>query len=430
MKILFLTPQLPYPPMQGATLRNFYLIRETAKRHEVSLLTFTQTGDAPIADSPLQQLCRELMAIPAPMPRPLWQRAWSSLASPSPDMALRLASKLFSHALLDWTLREHFDVIQVEGIELAAYGIMLNFFWQFARQTTQRKPQASCLVFDDHNAEYVLQRSAFQADARQITRWHGALYSLVQWRKLIGYERRALGAHAATIAVSEADQRALQPLAPDKKIVVVSNGIDTQEYTLAIASRQTAPLAMTTTCDLVFTGKMDYRPNIDAALWFADEIFPLVRARAPQAQFVVVGQQPHPRVQALAQRDGIVLTGRVDDVRPYIVRAAVYVSPLRMGGGTRFKALQAMALGAPLVSTTLGCEGLAVQNEREALLADTPLDFANAIVRLLNDAPLRRQLRAQARKLVVEQYDWSRITPRLEELYAELCAQQTVFSKQ
>jgi sugar transferase (PEP-CTERM/EpsH1 system associated) len=422
MKILFLTPQLPYPPMQGTTLRNFYLMREVAKRHEVSLLTFMQQGDVLTDDSPLGRICCEIVAILAPPPRPLWKRALSSFFLPSPDMGLRLSSSLFRNALLDWTRREHFDFIQVEGIELASYGIMPKFWGRtFMHQTDQRKSHVSCLIFDDHNAEYVLQRSVFQADARQLKRWHGAMYSFIQWRKLIGYERQAICAHDATIAVSEADKRALQSLAPDKKIVVVPNGIDTQEYTMEIASRTT--LAMTTTCDLVFTGKMDYHPNVDATLWFADEIFPLVRTRAPQARFVVVGQQPHPRVQALAQRNGIVLTGRVDDVRPYIARAAVYVSPLRMGGGTRFKALQTMALGVPMVSTTLGCEGLSVQNGREVLLADTPRDFVAAVLRLLDDVALRRQLGAQARKLVVEKYDWQHIAPRLEELYAELSEQ-------
>jgi len=168
---------------------------------------------------------------------------------------------------------------------------------------------------------------------------------------------------------------------------------------------------------LVFTGKMDYRPNVDAALWFADEIMPLVRAVSPAARFVIVGQQPHARLAALAARADVMLTGRVDDVKPYIAGAAVYVAPLRMGGGTRFKVLQAMAMAAPIVATTFGASGIGAQDGRELLIADTPRDFAAAVTRLLGDANLRRQIGAHARQLAVERYDWRTIGPLLERLY-------------
>lgn len=407
MKILFLAPQLPYPPMQGTTLRNFYLMRELARRHEISLLTFLQAGDQLTADSPLHTICHEIRTVPAPPPRRLAQRAFTSLASPLPDMALRLWSARFHQALFDWIGRAAFDVIQIEGIEMAPHGLALK-----RAQATAR------LIFDDHNAEYVLQRSAFQADIVHPARWHGALYSLVQWQKLARYERTVLRAHDAVAAVSQADACELQQLAPERKIFVVPNGVDTQEY----APPSPSPLptwerGARERADLVFTGKMDYRPNIDAALWFADEILPRVRAQCPPARFVVVGQQPHARLAALARRDDVVLTGRVDDVRPYIASTAVYVAPLRMGGGTRFKVLQAMAMAVPVVSTRFGCSGLDAQHGREVLLADTPHDFAAAILRVLRDEALRQQLGANARRLVVARYDWRQIAPLMEALY-------------
>ena len=409
MKILFLTPQLPYPPMQGTTLRNFYLLRELSRRHEIALLTFLQTGDHLTGDSPLHRLCRAIKTIPAPPRRGLAQRALTSLASPLPDMALRLPSERLANVLREWLAREAFDVVQVEGIEMASYGLLLK-----------RDGARARLVFDDHNAEYVLQRSAFEADLRRPSRWHGALYSFVQWQKLARYERRVLLRHDAVAAVSQADAASLRQIAPEREVFVVPNGVDTDELaSMPAPPRQArhAPPSASASASLVFTGKMDYRPNVDAALWFADEILPLVRAQVPQARFVIVGQQPHARLAPLARRDDVVLTGWVEDVMPHIASAAVYVAPLRMGGGTRFKVLQAMAMAAPIVATSLGCSRLEAQSGRELLIADSPQDFAAAVIRLLRDESLRLHLGAQARRLAVERYDWKRIAPLMEQLY-------------
>jgi len=467
MKILALTPQLPYPPMQGTTLRNFYLLRELGRRHELSLLTFVeaevplssappgaqlcpvqrgeqrghkmqaasrQVGEMLGADSPLHAFCRAIRTVPAPPRRDLAQRALTSLASPLPDMALRLPSASFAAALRVWLAAEDFDIIQVEGIEMATYGLQARKAGTRARLSpSPAAPRSQLeavsrrarLVFDDHNAEYVLQRSAFLSDARRPSRWHAALYSFVQWQKLARYERHVLRAHDAVAAVSQTDARALQQIAPGLIVHVVPNGVDTAEFVprapvvdrAAAESHDTAE-DQDRSADLVFTGKMDYRPNIDAVLWFAEAILPRVRAQIPAARFVIVGQQPHARLAPLAGRDDVLLTGWVEDVKPYIAGAAVYVAPLRMGGGTRLKVLQAMSLAKPIVSTTLGCDGLSVQSGREALLADTPDAFAAAVVRLLRDPSLGRQLGAQARELAIAQYDWHRIGPLMEACYA------------
>jgi polysaccharide biosynthesis protein PslH len=380
-------------------------------------------GEALGADSPLYAFCSAIRTVPAPPRRGLALRALTSLVSPLPDMALRLPSAAFAAALRAWLAAEDFDIIQVEGIEMAAYGLQ-------ARRAGTR------LVFDDHNAEYVLQRSAFQSDARRPSRWHAALYSFVQWQKLARYERHVLWNHDAVAAVSQTDARALQKIAPGLTVHVVPNGVDTEEFAPAgppqidgvpdpQATPSDRPLLSHDTAegqglsaDLVFTGKMDYRPNVDAVLWFAAEILPRVRAQVPAARFVIVGQQPHARLAPLAALAGVLLTGWVEDVRPYIAGAAVYVAPLRMGGGTRLKVLQAMSMAKPIVSTTLGCDGLSVQSGREALLADTPDAFAAAVVRLLRDPALGRQLGTQARELAIAQYDWRRIGPLMEACYA------------
>ena len=409
MKILLLTPQLPYPPHQGTTIRNFNLIRQLAARHDIDLLTFLPPGQTLESDSPLHQLCRRVGTALQPV-RTTKVRARDTITSPLPDMALRLESPQMRRLVAEWTAEETYDIVQSEGIEMAQYGQMV----QERRPPDARRP---AFVFDDHNCEYLLQKRNALTDLRQPKRWVAAAYSLVQWRKLQCYEARICNDADAVTVVSEADGQALRALIPDLETTVVSNGIDLSLYAVA-------PLPdLTQSPTLVFTGKMDYRPNIDAALWFGREVLPLVTAQVPSARFQIVGMNPHPRLDELRANPNIEITGAVDDVRPYIERAAVYVIPMRVGGGTRFKALEAMASGKAIVSTRLGVEGIPVEGGRELLLADTPGETAAAILRLLrDDGSLHARLGRAARAFVEARYGWEQIVPRLEAVYEKLDA--------
>ncbi|HXF64629.1 MAG TPA: glycosyltransferase, partial [Caldilineaceae bacterium] len=297
-----------------------------------------------------------------------------------------------------------YDIVQVEGIEMA----------QYARHAAGRAP----VVFDDHNCEYLLQQRNALNDLRVPRRWHAAGYSLVQWQKLRRYEAQVCREAAAVVAVSGPDRAALWRLVPEAAITVIPNGIDLAAYPPA------EPDPADSSPTLLFTGKMDYRPNIDAALWFGRAVLPLILARRPDVRWQIVGLNPHPRLDVLRRLPQVEITGAVDDVRPYLAAAAVYIIPMRVGGGTRFKALEAMAAAKPIVSTSLGVEGLPVADGRELLLADSPLEFAAAILRLLDDraqdGSLGRSLGAAARRLVADRYTWETILPALEQLYTTL----------
>lgn len=413
MKILFLTPQLPYPPRQGTTIRNDSLIRQVAQRHTVDLLTFLTPDQAAEQHSPLAKACRRLATLPQPL-RSLPQRALDTLRSPLPDMALRLESQAMHSLVQDW-LQDGYDIVQIEGIEMAQYGFhALN-----NAPTGQKRP---CLVFDDHNCEYLLQQRNAFTDLRRPQRWLAAFYSLIQWQKLRRYEGQICQRADAVLAVSTIDQQALERLAPGVTVTVIANGIDPAQMQAPPATRHSPPATPT----LLFTGKMDYRPNIDAVLWFADEVLPLILKEAPDVRFQIVGMNPHARLDRLRQQPAIELTGAVESVAPYMQAATVYVAPLRVGGGTRFKVLDAMAHGNAIVSTALGVEGLGVHNEAELLVANTPAAFAAAVLRLLADAsqgaPLGRKLGAQASHFVKQEYSWSQIIPRLEAVYQQLHA--------
>ncbi len=406
MRLLVLTPQFPYPPHQGTTIRNYNLIRQLASRHEVHLLTFVEDGGrAELA--PLSTCCASVCTIEVPQRR-MVDRVRDTVLSPLPDMALRLESEAMHrelHRLLD---RNAYDVIQVEGIEMGPYLLQIG-------ERRRRGSDGSLLVFDDHNCEYLLQQRAFETDMRRPQRWVGALYSLIQWHKLAGYERQCCKTADRTAAVSEADGQALGRLVPGLRPAVVPNGVDVEAYDPhRVEAYDLGPAA------IVFTGKMDFRPNVDGVLWFAQRVLPLVLLEVPEAHFYVVGQRPHPRLSSLQHDPAVTVTGFVPHSPPYIAGAAVYVVPLRMGGGTRLKVLEAMALGKAVVSTGLGCEGFPSMRAGEHLcVEETEADFAAAVVALLRDPSQRWALGQAARELVISRYDWAMIALRWEAVYSE-----------
>ena len=397
MRLLFLTPQFPYPPHKGTTLRNYNLIAGLAERHTLDLLSFHTSAEVP-SPTPLDRLCRRIAVVPIPQ-RSLQRRAFDTLTSPWPDMGLRLWSPDFAHRLAAWLNAGDYDAIEIEGIELARYGLTLSGY------DRGRKP---LIAFDDHNAEYLLQHRIAQTE-RSTRGWTpGAIYSTIQAWKLRRFERRIAQIADRVVAVSDADAAALRVLDPALHIDVIPNGIDTRLYDRS----QVTPLDLPPHT-LVFTGTMDFRPNVDAVVWFAHEVLPLITAQVPDAKFVIVGQRPHTRLDNLRDNPAIMITGGVDDTRPYITGASVYAIPLRMGGGTRFKLLEALALQAPCVSTTLGVEGFPVTAGRELLLADEAASFANAVVELIQH-PERGQALGHTGRSFAERYDWRHIVPQLE----------------
>ncbi len=398
MRLLLLTPQLPYPPHQGASLRNFNLIAQLARRHQVCLLTFLEPEQSLDSAGPLQEVCQWVEAVPVPQ-RSLGLRLKQMVTTRRPDMAWRLWSPAFRDRLAARLAEAPFDVVQIEAIELAPYLPVI--------ESARPRP---LIVYDDHNAEWVLQKRACLTDLTNPPRWPAAAYSFVQWMRLRGYEADMCRRAGRVVAVSEADRNALHAVAPQVDVTVVPNGVALDEY--AAYRGPVEPF------DVVFTGKMDFRPNIDAMLWFGQQVLPLIRQRCPDVRLAIVGQRPHPRLDVLRDSPGVTITGWVSDVRPYIAGATVFIAPLRVGGGTRLKLLEAMAMEAAIVATSLGAEGFPVTHGRELLLADTPAGFARAVLTLLDDPAQRTRLGAAAHRFAAATYGWDVLVPKLEALYA------------
>ncbi|GAB4572081.1 MAG: glycosyltransferase [Anaerolineae bacterium] len=402
MRVLFLTSEFPYPPFGGAPLRNYGLIKGLAEEHEIWLLSFRSEVALPPEQTPLHTFCTAIETVPAPA-RTRGDRIRDLLAGHA-DIARRFDSEAFREKLDHWLASQRFDLIQIENLEMTIYLPTIKV----------RQPDTP-VIYDAHNAEYALQQRIFETERRSLAHLPGALYSLVQARRVRAMERAVCNAVDHVIAVSDTDAEHLQRLKADTPITVVPNGISTDLYLQPVPD----PVELEQPA-LVFTGKMDYRPNVDAALWFAEEILPLIRQEIANTHFYVVGQSPHPRLDVLRGQPGITITGLVPRVLPYLQAASIFVVPLRMGSGTRLKVLEAMAAHCAVVSTRIGAQGLGAEDGQELILADTTREFARAVIRLLKDPAQARALGANAQTFARERYDWQVLLPRLKDVYAEI----------
>lgn len=392
MRILFVTPQLPHPTQGGAAIRNWHLIRAARDAgHDACVVTFGASNERPCLEN--------TTIVAAPQPRRVPHRVRDMIFRREPDLALRLGADALAERAIALHQTEPFDLIQVEGLEMWRSVSAINV----------------PTMYDAHNAETTLQQqmAAVAWHERDVPR---GLYSALQSRKLRRYEASVMRHSAITIAVSETDAAALHALAPEAEIAVVPIGVDTHYYAPNVIAKQP-----TERSDVVFTGTLDYRANRDAASWFCTRIWPIVRARKPNARLAIVGRNPPEELLTLNGNDGIIVTGAVPDDRPSMAGAGVYVLPIRFGAGVRVKLLNAMSMGCAIVATPAACEGIAIEDGTHlSIAAAEPEPFAASVIALLDDAERGLRYGAAARSLMQTTYDWSVVTPKLLAVYAGL----------
>lgn len=375
------------------------LIRGLSQSHEVSILSFN-SSDAYAEESvrASADYCTEVSTLADLDPqnvgekRRLQMRSLLSLKSFEHLQVTRRAD--FQRKLDEQLARNHFDVVQVEFANMASYRYSAR----------GKKP---LLVLDEHNIEYDLQRRT-AGTAGGLSR---AVYNALNWRKLAREEMGAWQRFDGVVLTSDRDAALLAQTAPKVRTAVISNGVDVDQF----RPSSTAPEADR----LLFFGANNYFPNHDALLFFIDEILPKVIERRPNVKLSIVGPGVQPAILE-RQSPHVEVVGFVDDLMPHLERASAVVVPLRIGGGTRLKIVEAMAKSKAIVSTRIGAEGLELSHEQDVLLADTPNDFATQIVRVLGDPQLAVQLGEKARKVAEERYAWAAIVQRLEKFYDEL----------
>ncbi|HXT31770.1 MAG TPA: glycosyltransferase family 4 protein [Vicinamibacterales bacterium] len=391
MRVLFLTPRLPFPPNRGGEITVFNFLRVLSRRHELSLVSFYDRPEELAYRGDLERYCRHVEMVPRPtklapavLARTLFGRRSYAVE--------RHASGRFAAAVREMVARATPDVVQIETFLMGQY-------------LDELRPLPT--VLDMHNVTWLLwDRSV--AVAKPWVRMPLA----IQAARLRRDEVAVCRAVDVCAPVSDADRRELHRVAgPSIRSVVVTPGVDCDLFQ-PVVHGDTGP-------EILFVGSMNYPPNIDAAEYFCRDILPRVAAVIPGVRLSIVGANPTPSMLGLAG-ERVVVTGFVPDVRPYYERAAVVVVPLRVGGGIRMKILEGLALGAPMVSTSVGAEGLGLSDGRELLLADEPQRFADAVVRLIGDRGLRQRLSQQARDAAVRRFSWEAVGATLTDLYQSL----------
>ena len=400
MNILILTPDIPYPTASGAAIRNYGIIRGLiGAGHTITLLTFIHSS-VDEASNPLYQICEQVITINAPN-RSKQERILNLLSTTKADIQLRLVSDEFEQQLIELLNENSFDLVQFEGIELGTYLSTIK----------AHHPNAK-IVYDAHNAEAELQRVIYQIDRKTPKRLPLAIYSYIQAQRIERFEKYLCQSVDAVITVSGED-KVLLSVHNGAPISVMSNGIFVDEYTPTSDNTRASN-------QLVFTGKMDYRPNVDAIEWFASSILPHIKQQNSDTELIIVGRNPHPRIQPYADQAHVTITGWVDSVQPYLHSSTVFIVPLRMGSGTRLKILEAMASGCAIVSTSIGAAGINNDVKQAIQIADNEDMFAQTIVSLLRDSETCHQLGHQAMQTVRQYYDWSVLIPKLLTAYKDI----------
>ena len=385
MRILWVKVGGLWPTNTGGRLRSFHILAELARHHRVTLATTHAPGEDPKGLETALAHCERVISVPYASPK------WRSLRFPF----VLLRSWASSMPVDIWKCRV--PALRREVSRLLDSGqvdlCIADFLFAMPNIPETRVP----LMFFAHNVEHMIWTRLWSVERRP------ALKTLldVEWRKMQRYEAGACRRARLTVAVSRQDKTLLEENSPGALIRDVPTGVDVGYFKPNGAPHERA--------NLVFTGSMDWHPNEDAILYFIKEMLPAIRREIPDAALTVVGRNPGLRLQEAAREAGVSVTGTVDDVRPYVDAASVYVVPLRIGGGTRLKIFEALAMGKAVVSTSVGAEGLPLVSGEHFLCADEPESFATAVVGLLRDPARRLSLGEAGRRLTEERYAWPQV---------------------
>jgi polysaccharide biosynthesis protein PslH len=392
MKILWVKPGKILPLDTGGKLRTYNILRQLASHHELTYLSYYE---GPRDDAYEREVGTHIpgttcLATPALILSGMRRHLHylSRITWRAPYAVSKFFDPQVKQLLTEWIPQRRFDVAVCDFLSST-----LNFPNELATPT----------ALFQHNVESILWKRKADVEPRWIDR---AVFK-IESAKMLRFEPEQTRRFHHVIAVSETDRRSMSSMVDASHISVVPTGVDLRKYRYDPALRPPGSL-------VVFTGSMDWQPNIDGVEFFCSEIWPLVLQKAPQARFRIVGRDPHPRVRKLAS-DSVEVTGTVPSIVDHLREAAVIVVPLRIGGGTRIKIYEGMAMGKATVSTTVGAEGLDVQHSRDILLEDSPAGFAEAVITLLQNEDVRRRLEGAA-AATARKYDWSVITQRLVEV--------------
>lgn len=386
MNILFLANRVPYPPFRGDKLKIFNLARRLGGRHRLILLCFLEDKADILHRDALEKVFTEVHFVL----QPRWRSIFNGLTGlwrDVPFQVLYFHSRAMQSAVNELCEREQFDAVHIQHLRMAPY---------LAEKTHLPR------ILDLPDAYSLYWKRRQELKGNPVRQW----MERQEQHRVFRYERRMIPKFDMSLVCSVEDLAWLEENHGFRNLRLLPNGVDLD--TFASTSHD-----YNLNRDILFSGNMDYAPNVDAVVYFKKEIFPIILAQLPDVRFVIAGQRPVPKVLAL-QDANTEVTGFVANMASMYQRAAVVVAPLRFGAGTQNKVLEALAMGVPVVCSHIGFAGLGIENGQGAFQVSEPKEFANVTLRLLNSAEERRQVGHQGSQLIRERFDWNVIAGQLE----------------
>lgn len=401
MKILIVTTKSPYPLFEGRALRTYNLIKQAALHHEIHLLSFVQTPEDLEGIEHMRSICKvveyEKLYFDGAKTQIL-KDAICELFSRAPLPVVKYRTAGMRAKMRKLMQTHQYDLVHLDMLHLADYMDLCG---------------NTPVALIEHNVEHVILDRRADNETRPLHR----AYLRYQAAKLKSYEGRACQRAQHVVAVSELDAQQLRDLGPGARVTSVPNGVDTEYFRTSQTPRKPT--------SLVFVGGFTWFPNLDAITYFCEDILPKLLKTIPDIQLTVIGKQPDtPVAQEIAKHPNVKLAGLVEDIRPDVDAAAAYIVPLRIGGGTRLKILDALSMSKAIISTSVGCEGLDVEDGKTIVIADTPDAFAQAIVKVLAEPVWADTIGQQGRQLVESRYDWAAVAKTLMAVYADTAQRQ------
>lgn len=396
MKILWVSPFFLHPTDRGGQIRTLGTMRELHRRHEIHLAALNRPDNTEGPARAGEYSSRHIAiahAAPGRGSAAMLPQLLGSIFSPVPLAVSRYASAELRRSIAALIAKENYDAIVCDFLTSAP-----------------NIPELSQAVLFQHNVETTI----WQRHVERATSTPRRLFFAAQASRMEAYERRVCRDSKYVIAVSAIDARRMREMFAIDHVEAVSTGVDLDYF----APPQAPPTGVQPIpSDLLFSGSMDWLPNVDAMEFFLAEVLPLLRARRPATTVTIAGRSPDPRVLRAAEGlDGVTVTGSIPDMRPYLWGAKVSIVPIRIGGGTRLKIYECMAAGLPVVSTTIGAEGLDYTAGKDLLLADTPEAFAAQCLQLLAEEDRRQAVAAAALHLVESRFSWAAVTTQFEDI--------------
>lgn len=390
MNILFVTPFFPYPPAAGGQVRMYKIIRGLSERHNVTLLSFDIFALQEKPDiTKMERYCKHVYVLPCP-----WKGYDDHLLPTRPRRIFAIESDEMQAKISEILGTQAIDILQIDYTEMGQYVV---------------RSKEIVTALTEHDVSFV----SWSRRLRQVSTNKEKFDLFFEFLRLINYELKICKKFDVVLTVTEKEKQTLQSYLPRQNISALApTGVDTAFF--KPDNNKRSPNS------LLYLGHFPHTPNVDSLYYFYNKIFPLIREEVPDVRLTIAGSSPPPEVVALNKDKNVNVTGYVEDIRPFLWDHSIFVAPIRIGAGVRVKILEAMAAEIPIVSTSIGCEGIPVNHREHLMIADSPQNFALETINLLKKPQLAEKLTTNARRLVEDKYDWKGIVSNLEHIYREL----------